>query len=128
MYAAIGQVACASAQTLSETSTGKRDRLVHEKCYLCDMDVKDNNLSAPWEGPGSDEVFSTIVNLIKLPKTQKFRKPRVAAMLAVRRLLFHTVKEEHLDLTTSAFGHWCLQALHSTIRELRIAAGSVQRR
>lgn len=90
--------------------------------------MRDNNICAPWEGSGSEEVFSTIASLVKLPKTKKFRRPRVAAMLALKRLLSHTVKEEHLDLTTSAFRQWCLQALHSSIRELRIAAGSVERR
>ena len=123
LYAAIGQVACASAQTLSETSVSDRGGLIHNKCNICDRDIKNNSASAPWEGSGATEVFSTIVSLIKLPKTQKFRRPRVAAMLALKRVLSHTVKEEHLDLTTSAFGQWCLQALHSSIRELRIAAG-----
>lgn len=124
----IGQVACASAQALSETSISERGRPVRNKCYICDTDMRGNSVSAPWEGCESEEVFSTIVSLIKLPKTQKSRRPRVAAMLALKRLLSHTVKEEHLDLTTSAFGQWCLQALHSSIRELRIAAGSVETR
>lgn len=126
MYAAIGQVACASAQALSGIATGDHGRPVHNKCYICDTDMGANSVSAPWEGSESEEVFSTIVSLIKLPKTQKFRRPRVAAMLALRRLLSHTAKEEHLDLTASAFGQWCLQALQSSVRELRIAAGSVE--
>lgn len=90
--------------------------------------MRDNSAPASWESFGSEEVFSTVVSLIKLSKIQKFRRPRVAAMLALKRLLSHTAKEEHLDLTTSAFGQWCLQALHSSIRELRIAAGSVETR
>ena len=97
-------------------------------CYICDTDVRDNTVSALWEGPGSEEAFSTIVNLIKLPKPQKLRRPRVAAMLALKRLLSHIVKGEHLDLTASASGQWCLQALNSSLRELRIAAGSVVQR
>lgn len=48
-------------------------------------------------------------------------------MLALKRLLSHTVVEEHLDMTTSTFGQWCLQALRSSIRDLRIAAGLVGR-
>ena len=97
-------------------------------CYICDTDVRDNTVSALWEGPGSEEAFSTIVNLIKSPKPQKLRRPRVAAMLALKRLLSHIVKGEHLDLTASAFGQWSLQALNSSLRELRIAAGSVVQR
>ena len=125
LYTAIGRLGCASTQTLSEMSIGGRGRLIYNKCHICDTDMKFTGISAPWEGSGSAEVFSTIISLIKLPKTSKLRRPRVAAMLALKRLLSHTVKEEHLNLTTSAFGQWCLQALHSSTRELRIAAGLV---
>ena len=44
-------------------------------------------------------------------------------MMALRRVLSHTSDEPYLNLVTSAFGHWCLQALQSSVRELRIAAG-----
>ena len=123
LYTAIGQLACASVQNVSEVSVGGRD-----KCYICDTDRKDTNVPAPWEGSGSAEAFSTIISLIKLPKTHRLRRPRVSAMLALRRLLSHTSKEEYLDLKTSAFGQWCLQALHSSTRELRIAAALVMTR
>lgn len=128
LYAAIGQLACTSAQSPSETPIGERGQLVHTKCYICDVDMKHNSASADWESSASEEGFSIIANLIRLPKTPKNRRPRVAAMLALKRLLSHTAKEEHLDLTISAFGQWCLQALQSSIRELRIAAGSVNAR
>ena len=127
LYTAIGQVACASAHALSENSAGERGR-EYKTCSICDTDVRHNTVSALWEGPGSEEAFSTIVNLIQLPRPQKLRRPRVAAMLALKRLLSHIVKGEHLDLTASAFGQWCLQALNSSLRELRIAAGSVVQR
>ena len=128
VYTAIGQLACASVQPLSEVSVGGRERLGLDKCHICDTDMKDTSVSAPWEGSGSAEAFSTIVSLIKLPKTHRLRRPRVAAMLALKRLLSHTSKQEYLDLKTSTFGQWCLQALHSSTRELRIAAGLVIRR
>lgn len=127
LFAAIGQVACASAEALSAISIRERGQPSYNSCCICDTDVRDGNICALWEGSESEEMFSTIVNLIKLQKTKKFRRPRVAAMLALKRLLSHTAKEEHLDLTTSAFSQWCLQALHSSIRELRIAAGSVEK-
>ena len=90
--------------------------------------MKDGGGAIPWESAESEAVFSTITGLMKLPKSSKFRRPRVAAMLALKRLLSHTAKEELLDLTNSSFGQWCLQALHSSLRELRIAAGSVKAR
>ena len=125
LYTAIGQLACASVQTLSEVSVAGRGRLGLNKCQICDTDIKDTSISTPWEGSGSAEAFSTIISLIKLPKTHKLRRPRVSAMLALKRLLSHTLKEEYLDLKTSAFGQWCIQALHSSTRDLRIAAGLV---
>ena len=125
LYTAIGQLACASVQTLSEVSVSGLGRLGLYKCHICDTDIRDTIVSAPWEGSGSAEAFSTIISLIKLPKTHRLRRPRVSAMLALKRLLSHTLKEEYLDLKTSAFGQWCLQALHSSTRELRIAAGLV---
>ena len=126
LYTAIGQLACASVQTLSEVSVGGRGRLGLDKCHICD--IKDTSVPAPWEGSGSAEAFSTIISLIKLPKTHRLRRPRICAMLALKRLLSHTLKEEYLDLKRSAFGQWCLQALHSSTRELRIAAALVMTR
>lgn len=95
------------------------------KCQVCDNDMKSQQAASTWEGPESEEAFSAIANLVKLPKTQKYRRPRVAAMLALKRLLSHSANAEHLNLATSPFGQWCMQALHSSIRELRIAAGQV---
>lgn len=44
-------------------------------------------------------------------------------MVALRRIILHARDPEVLDLEKSALGQWCLQALQSSIRELRIAAG-----
>lgn len=44
-------------------------------------------------------------------------------MIALRRLIQHCTDEGTLDLEQSALGQWCLQALQSSLRELRIAAG-----
>lgn len=95
------------------------------KCHICDDDWGSTSMAAMWGSIDSEEAISTIATLIKLPKTQKARRPRVAAMLALRRLLSHTPNAEHLNLTTSPFGQWCLQALRSSTRELRLAAGFV---
>ena len=76
-----------------------------------------------WTGTESDMVFAAFVKLLKLPKLQKHRRPRVAAMLALKCFLSHTANEENFDLKTSLVGQWCLQALRSSIRELRVAAG-----
>lgn len=122
-------IACASVGTLIEADNrgGSRDKdsLPRVKCSSCDDDSKCNVPSTTGEHPELLEAIQTVSNLIKLPRTQNYRRPRVAAMLAIKRLLSHTANADHLDLANSPFGQWCLQALHSSIRELRIAAGSV---
>lgn len=44
-------------------------------------------------------------------------------MIALKRLIAHCEDPMFLNLETSAPGQWCLQALNSSVRELRIAAG-----
>ncbi|KAK2593293.1 serine/threonine-protein kinase M1 [Conoideocrella luteorostrata] len=65
----------------------------------------------------------TFSNLISIPSFIESRQPRVAAMIALRRLVVHCEDPGYLNLETSGPGQWCLQALNSSIRELRIAAG-----
>lgn len=92
------------------------------KCQSCDGDSSNLPLTVAWEGPELEEVFFTMVTLVKLPRAQKYRRPRVAAMLALKRIVIHTANTDHLDLAASPLGQWCLQALHSSNRELRVAA------
>ena len=44
-------------------------------------------------------------------------------MISLRRFALHCDDPEFLNLESSVAGQWCLQSLHSSIRELRIAAG-----
>lgn len=53
------------------------------------------------------------------------RRPRVAAMLGLKRIVLHCEDSTFLNLETSNPGQWCLQSLNSSVRELRIAAGRV---
>lgn len=126
LYNSLGLLACASAGTLVEVSSRDNNGIQHSKCSHCDDNLKHKNTAPIWEGPESEEAVRAVAKLIKLPKTQKYRRPRVAAMLALRRLLCHSANADHLNLATSPFGQWCLQALRSSIRELRIAAGLVR--
>lgn len=118
-------IACASAGTLAGAGSQRKDSLPRVRCSSCDDDSRCNVSAAKTEHSELLEVTQTVLNLIKLSRTQKYRRPHVAAMLAIKRLLSHTTNADHLDLGQSPFGQWCLQALHSSVRELRIAAGSV---
>ncbi|KAK4200596.1 hypothetical protein QBC40DRAFT_68990 [Triangularia verruculosa] len=51
------------------------------------------------------------------------RRPRVFAMVTLRRIARHVPGGEFWDIETSIPGKWCLQSLSSSVRELRIAAG-----
>lgn len=74
----------------------------------------------------SDAVFALLISLLKITQKQKPRRLRVAATIAYRSLLIHSKKPNHLELTNSPLGPWCMQALQSSVRDLRIVAGSVQ--
>ncbi|KAL9615276.1 MAG: hypothetical protein Q9167_000247 [Letrouitia subvulpina] len=87
------------------------------------INLDENQQNALTEDLETDELFSVLSNLIKLPQTQRSRKPRVASMMASQRLLVHCSNNRYLDLTTSVSGQFCLQALRSSLRDLRVAAG-----
>jgi serine/threonine-protein kinase ATR len=57
------------------------------------------------------------------PNFLESKKPRIAAMIALRRIAAHSRDSGFVDLETSTAGQWCLQSLNSSLRELRIAAG-----
>ena len=61
--------------------------------------------------------------LVRLPSFTETKRPRIIAMVALRRLVLHSMDPDFLDLETSPAGQWCLQSLRSSVRELRIAAG-----
>ncbi|KAJ5895477.1 hypothetical protein N7495_007168 [Penicillium taxi] len=56
-----------------------------------------------------------------LKKLTRTPGPRIAAMLALRRILKHM--PQVTPLSKSPYGEFCLQSLRSSIRELRVAAG-----
>ena len=122
LFSWIGKLACASDSEVSQSIDGSSFQI---KCPICDSDCRDNKSSTSGDESRLEEVYTALSNLISVQKNQKNRRPRVAAMLALKRFLSHTSNVNHLNLTTSPFGQWCLQALHSSIRELRIAAGLV---
>lgn len=70
----------------------------------------------------SRAIFST---MIRQESFLASRRPRVAAMLGLKRIVLHCEDSTFLNLETSNPGQWCLQSLNSSVRELRIAAGRV---
>ena len=97
--------------------------MLRSKCAVCDAQAKTAGEKPQVELTDLEVLLSIMTNLLRLPQLQKRRRTRIAAMVALKKLLSHGGNADQLDLTTSVFGQWCLQALHSSMRDLRIAAG-----
>ncbi|PSR90721.1 phosphatidylinositol 3 [Coniella lustricola] len=112
---------CASdnSLTFAQAGTGNPTR----QCSIC---VKQGKQKTPLENHGilvHAAVSRLFFKLSDLPSFRESRRPRVVAMIALRRLILHCRDAQTLDLEQSALGQWCLQSLQSSLRELRIAAG-----
>ncbi|KAI1263882.1 phosphatidylinositol 3 [Xylariaceae sp. FL1019] len=66
------------------------------------------------------ELFSS---LLQTPGFTESRKPRVSAMICLRRIAKHCNSTEFFDMESSPAAQWCLKSLQSSVRELRVAAG-----
>ncbi|CEF77084.1 unnamed protein product [Fusarium graminearum] len=94
-------------------------------CSVCETNAFSSR-STPYAAMVQKSRVETLfTQLIRLPIVAESRRPRVAAMMALRKVILHCDDAEILNLETSALGQWCLQSLNSSIRELRIAAGRV---
>ena len=122
-YSMVGQLACHGARTLSSPPSIFDKQMARNKCSVCDTQAKPAVEKPQVEVTDPEALLSVMANLLQLPQTQKRRRTRVAAMLALKRILSHCGNVDQLDLATSVFGQWCLQALRSSMRDLRIAAG-----
>ncbi|KAK0737526.1 hypothetical protein B0T21DRAFT_450641 [Apiosordaria backusii] len=67
--------------------------------------------------------LSFLGKIIPLPEFVESKRPRVFAMITLRRIARHVPSGEFWDNGKSIPGKWCLQSLSSSVRELRIAAG-----
>lgn len=123
VFSLIGLLSCASAQTLPDSVGSNAEQLLSLGCSICDTKIgriKSANLS---EDIDLLKLFATLERLLKLTPKPKGKFPRVAAMISLRRLLCHTASLGHFNLSKSTLGQWCLQAMRSSSRDLRVAAG-----
>lgn len=114
----LAYLTCASDGTLLLKNTGN-----DLQCSLCSKHGGRQSRTTVKAADIQPSVFSIFSKLITLDSFLKSRQPRVIAMIALRRLVLHAKDAEMLDLEKSTLGQWCLQALQSSLRELRIAAG-----
>ena len=92
-------------------------------CTFCDGRLGFRPDPALLDDSASGHLFTTFSALLQLLQTPRRKQPRVAAMVALKRLLTHTANTDYHDLAQSIYGQWCLQALRASARDLRIAAG-----
>ncbi|CAJ0548046.1 Ff.00g048000.m01.CDS01 [Fusarium sp. VM40] len=95
------------------------------RCSICEMNASPTRSTSHEAVLLKSRVEALFTKLIRLPSLAESRRPRVAAMMALRRVILHCDDAELLNLETSGLGQWCLQSLNSSVRELRIAAGRV---
>ena len=65
----------------------------------------------------------TTVRLIEAQVLRASKRPRVLSMIAIRHCLEQSTDASVLNLAAPPLGQLCLQSLHSSLRDLRIAAG-----
>lgn len=103
----------------------RRDNLADSPDFYCSLcsgksiDLPSDPVNANLKPLGLD-LFSKIITH---PSFIASKRPRVYAMVVLRRLTKHSPSDEFLDLEKSAAGQWCLRSLSSSMRELRVAAG-----
>lgn len=112
---AIGQLACADAETMTPLSK--------PMCLTCDTEAVGRPKMSFMRQELCDELILTMSNLIKISHVQRSPRNQIAAMIATRRILNHTGEAKQFDLTTVNLGKWCRESLESSSKELRIAAG-----
>ncbi|CUS11697.1 unnamed protein product [Tuber aestivum] len=121
----LGFLSCALAGTLARVSEsfGAQRGFNLYKCSYCDADTLQATASGRSCSQGGEELFKTLDVIQKLEEFQASTSVRVWAMISLRRLLNHTQDLARLDLAETAMGKWCLNALQSSRRLLRVAAG-----
>jgi serine/threonine-protein kinase ATR len=119
----LGRIPCASSSYLTVTRVG--GKVVKTTCLLCEGMEFPNSVDRDEHmfQDISRDTFLTLSNLVKSAAFLDSRRPRVLAMLALRRFALHFEDPELLDLEVSPLGQWCLSGLSSSMRELRVAAG-----
>ncbi|KAJ5683180.1 hypothetical protein N7462_006345 [Penicillium macrosclerotiorum] len=117
-WEAFGKLPC----LMAGASIQKPSNLIAHGNYSCHVcDDEQNRLEiAPDNSLFDYENVWNIFDLV-LPKLTRTPGPRVAAMIALRRILMHSPSLDQTHLSSSPCGEFCLHSLRSSIRELRVA-------
>lgn len=120
----LGFLACAYSGCLRPVDL-KNSQEVDWSSYYCSYCDSDDIPSADMRKSAStssmSELFATLENIIKLDEFQESQSARTWGVLSLKRLLNHTMDLDHLNLSTSPLGQWCIETLNSSWRPLRYA-------
>lgn len=94
-------------------------------CKECDFEHHETESTSKSDIRAFEELWA-IFDFI-LPKLTRTPGPRIAAMVTLKRVLMHSPNSDHMHLSSSTSGEFCLHSLRSSIRELRVATGFVVR-
>ena len=119
----LGRLACAWAQSLCGEEYGN----IAGQTYMCKV-CNDEVEKCYTKKPISPLQFGYLRSIIAgiLPRIEDSGSCRISAMIAIRNIVNHDLRDTEDRLDISLFGEYCLRSLKSSIRELRVAAGLVQ--
>jgi len=119
----LGLVPCGASGYLEATCT--ESAITNPKCALCEglpnpEPVERDESTCREVGSDALLLFGA---LIKSAAFGIAKRPRVLAMLMLKKFALHYDNSDFIDLEKSTLGQWCLGSLKSSVRELRVAAG-----
>ncbi|KAI1825007.1 phosphatidylinositol 3 [Xylaria intraflava] len=118
----IAHVCCAADETLIMIA-GDNEGFPKFNCLNCHSSRECPDNPTCIDALAKKAAIDTFICLLQTPAFSESRKPRVAAMVSLKRMARHCNSLEFLDMENSFAAQWCLKSLHSSQRELRIAAG-----
>jgi serine/threonine-protein kinase ATR len=117
----LGYVCCATDGTLIIQSTAS-EQTPQFYCAYCSAEPETREVPKCIDSDAKSAVLDSFKALVDTSSFNELRRPRVEAMVVLRRLVRHSNDSAFLDLEFSSAGIWCMRSLHSSFRELRIAA------
>lgn len=119
----LSRIPCAIAGSLQKRFARCPSETGMLLCEVCDSEDRGNDVSSDVLCSNFDSLREVLVSI--LPQLSRASGPRIAAMIALRRLLMHDSGSSRMQLASSVFGEFCLNSLRSSIRELRVVTGYV---
>lgn len=121
-------IPCAANDSL-EVKITDDGSIEYSTCFMCEGSQPPGSFTLDTNRCDSirQDAIMVLEKVVTSHAFQTCRKPRVLAMIALKRFTVHFRSSEFLSLDPdpSELGKWCLSALTSSTRELRIAAGYV---